>query len=267
MKAFFRPALLGLALAMPVQLYAQMPPRPPTGPPPTARAAAPADFTGNWVSIVSEDWRWRMVTPLRNDFANIPLNAAGSQIGKAWDPAQDEAAGEQCRAYAAPAIMREPGRLQISWQDDSTLKIVTDAGQQTRLLHFGSPPPAANIPDRERSWQGYSAAMCEAPAHGTHPPGIGLGVGARAGANSRSLEVITTHIRPGYLRKNGVPFSANTKVTEYFDLFKDPDGLDWFVVTTIVDDPQYLTAPWVTSSHFKREQDASRWHPTPCSVK
>ncbi len=265
MNPFFRPLLIGLSLVMPIPLYAQMPPRPPTGPPPTGHAAAPVDFTGNWVSVVSEDWRWRMVTPLRNDFANIPLNAAGSQLGKAWDPAKDAAAGEQCRAYAAPAIMREPGRLKISWQDDNTLKIVTDAGQQTRLFHFGA-PPANDAATGERDWQGYSTAAWEAPPHGSHPPGIGLGVGARAGANSRSLEVVTTRIRPGYLRKNGVPFSADTKMTEYFDLFKDPDGVDWFVVTTIVDDPRYLTAPWVTSTHFKREKDASRWRPTPCSV-
>jgi hypothetical protein len=205
-----------------------------------------------------------MVTPLRNDFSNIPLNAAGSKLGKTWDPAQDEAAGEQCRAYAAPAIMREPGRLKISWQDDTTLKIETDAGQQTRLLHFG--PPPAGLDDAKRDWQGYSAADWEAPVHGTHPAGVGLGVGDRAGAHSRALEVVTTRIRPGYLRKNGAPFSADTKMTEYFDLFKDPDGVDWFVVTTIVDDPQYLTAPWVTSTHFKREKDASRWHPAPCSV-
>ena len=265
MKRFLRPALIGFSLAIPTTLFAQRPPQPPTGPPPTAHAAAPVDLTGYWVSIVSEDWRWRMVTPLRNDFANIPLNAAGSQLGKAWDPAKDEAAGEQCRAYAAPAIMREPGRLQISWQDDNTLKIVTDAGRQTRLLRFGA-PPANDAAPGERDWQGYSVAQWEGPAHGTHPAGIGLGVGPRAGEHSRSLEVVTTAIRPGYLRKNGVPFSADTKMTEYFDVFKDPDAVDWFVVTTIIEDPRYLTAPWVTSTHFKREKDASRWHPTPCSV-
>src|SRR5580765_9063262 len=127
-------------------------------PPPTPRAAAPVDFTGYWVSVVSEDWRWRMVTPARGDFASIPFNAEGRRIGLTWDPAKDEAAGEQCRAYGAAGIMRRPGRLRISWQDDSTLKVETDAGMQTRLLHFGSWKPAK---DAKPTWQGDSVAEWE----------------------------------------------------------------------------------------------------------
>src|SRR5215475_9369880 len=111
-------------------------------PPPTPRAAAPADFTGYWVSVVSEDRRWRMVTPARGDFASIPLNAEGRRVGLAWDPAKDEAAGEQCRPYGAAAIMRRPGRLHITWQDDTTLRIDTDEGTQTRLFHFDEKAPA-----------------------------------------------------------------------------------------------------------------------------
>ena len=242
------------------------------GPPPTPRAAAPVDFTGNWVSIVSEDWRWRMITPPKGDYANIPVNPEAKKVGDGWDPAKDQAAGEQCKAYAAPAIMREPGRLRISWQDDNTLKIETDAGLQTRLFRFAAPgapaittsaPPAAG----ERSWQGVSAARWEAPPRAAAGSGIPLGLAPRAGTQSRTLEVVTTQIRPGYLRKNGVPFSANATVTEYFDLFKDPDGLDWFVVTTIVQDPQYLNTPWVTTSHFKKEPDGSKWAPTPCATR
>src|ERR1051326_668728 len=97
-------------------------------PPPTPRAAAPVDFTGYWVAVVSEDWCWRMVTPARGDFASIPLNAEGRRVGLAWDPAKDEAAGEQCKAYGAGGIMRRPGRLHITWQDDTTLRIDTDEG-------------------------------------------------------------------------------------------------------------------------------------------
>jgi hypothetical protein len=233
------------------------------GPPPTARAAAPVDFTGYWVSIVSEDWRWRMVTPPKGDFANIPVNAEARKAGEAWDPAKDEAAGQQCRAYAAPAIMREPGRLHITWQDDNTLKIETDAGRQTRLFHFSGRPPQGGAP----SWQGYSAARWEAAPRPATGGGIPLGLGPRAGTQSRTLEVDTTQLRPGYLRKNGVPFSAAATVKEYFDLFTDPDGTPWFVVTTIVTDPQYLSTPWVTTSHFKKEPDGSKWNPTNCSAR
>ncbi len=263
-----RSVALALAIACAcTSLAAQGPPGGRAGgPPPAGKAGARVDFTGYWVSVVSEDWRWRMITPAKGDYANIPLNAAGRKIADGWDPAKDQAAGDACKAYAAPAIMREPGRLQITWQDDNTLKIETDAGMQTRLLRFTVPGSAPSAP-AEPSWQGTSIARWEAPPRGLAGNTIPLGLGARAGTDSRTLEVVTTRIRPGYLRKNGVPFSADTTVTEYFDLFKDPDGVDWFVVTSIVRDPQFLNGPWVTTSHFKKERDGAKWKPAPCSVR
>ena len=254
--------LASVALASPA--FAQGPPGRQGGPAPPPRAAAPIDLTGNWVSVVSEDWRWRMITPAKGDYANIPANAEARKVADAWDWTKDETAGEQCKAYAAPAIMREPGRLRISWQDDTTLKIETDAGQQTRLFHFGGNPAQAT---GDPTWQGYSVARWEAPPRAVQGNGIGLGLGPRAGTQSRTLEVVTTRIRPGYLRKNGVPFSANATVTEYFDMFQEPGGQDWFVVTTIVNDPQYLNGPWVTTSHFKKEPDGAKWNPQPCKVR
>jgi hypothetical protein len=236
------------------------------GPPPTPRAAAQIDLTGYWVSVVSEDWRWRMITPPKGDYANIPVNPEGRRVGDTWDPAKDEAAGEQCRAYAAPAIMREPGRVHITWQDDNTLKLETDAGMQTRLFQFAAPAPVTTAAAAERSWQGVSVARWEPAPRAAAGGGIPLGLGPRV-PGGRTLEVTTTQIRPGYLRKNGIPFSANATVQEFYDTFKEPDGAEWFVVTTIVTDPQYLTAPWVTTSHFKKEADASKWKPTPCQVR
>lgn len=236
-----------------------------SGPPP-GRAGARSDFTGNWVAVVSEDWRWRMITPPRGDYAGLPVNAEAKKIANGWNWARDEAAGEQCRAYAAPAIMREPGRLRISWVDDNTLKIETDAGQQTRLFHFGG-EPGADVAGSARSWQGYSVAQWEQPPAAIQGNGLPVGIGPRAGTEGRTLEVVTTQIRAGYIRKNGVPFSANAHMKEYFDLFNDADGAPWFVVTTIVEDPQYLTGPWVTTSHFRKEPDGSKWNPVPCRVR
>ena len=109
-------------------------PQPPRAP----RAAAPIDLTGYWVSIVTQDWRWRMVTPAKGDYQGIPMTPEARKVADAWDPARDEAAGEQCRSYGAPALMSVPGRLHITWQDDTTLKVETDAGTQTRLLRFGN---------------------------------------------------------------------------------------------------------------------------------
>ena len=100
----------------------------PREPPPTPRAAAPIDLTGYWVSVITEDWRWRMVTPPKGDYASLPINAEAKKVADAWDAAKDVAAGDQCKAYGAPGLMRLPTRLRISWQDDTTLKVETDAG-------------------------------------------------------------------------------------------------------------------------------------------
>src|SRR5215472_11309032 len=89
----------------------------------TPKAMAPVDLTGYWVSVVTEDWLYRMVTPKKGDYTSVPLNAEGRKTADAWDPAKDEASGDQCKAYGAPALMRIPGRLHITWQDDSTLKV------------------------------------------------------------------------------------------------------------------------------------------------
>lgn len=252
-----------IAIACVATAYSQPPGRGGRGgPAPTGQAAAPVDFTGYWVSVVTEDWRWRMVTPIKGDFASIPLNAEGYKVGDAWDPAKDEAEGLQCRSYGAAAIMRVPGRLHITWQDGNTLKVETDTGEQTRLLHFGSKPVEGVQP----SWQGYSVAQWEQPVRGSGAPQVGLGA-TREGTQGRALEVVTTQMRPGYYRKNGPPYSANAVLREYFDLSKERNGDTWFVVTTIVEDPQYLTEPFVTSTNFKKEPDGSKWNPTRCTAR
>jgi len=211
-------------------------------PPANARSAAPIDITGYWVSPITEDWKYRMVTPKKGVFDAIPLNAEGRKVGESWDPARDEAAGEQCRAYGAPAIMRIPGRLHITWQDDQTMKVETDAGTQTRLLQFS----AASAPG-EPSWQGHSVAQWNLAG--------------------RSLKVVTSNLRPGYIRKNGAPYSGKTVVTEYWDLNTMPNGDRFLTVTTKVDDPVYFARPVQTSSDFKKLADATGWNPTPCSTR
>jgi hypothetical protein len=234
----------------------------PPQPPKSGQAAAPVDFTGYWVSVVSEDWRWRMVTPIKGDFASVPLNNEGRAIGNAWDPAKDTAAGEQCKSYGAPAIMRVPGRVHISWADENTLEIETDAGTQTRLLHFSGKRPEGG----EKTWQGYSVANWERPVRGSGFPGFGLGA-TREGAHGKSLEVVTTLLRAGYLRKNGPPYSENAVLKEYYDLHKERNGDTWFTVTTVVEDPKYLTEPFVTSTDFKKIPDAAGWSPSACVAK
>ena len=221
------------------------------------------DLTGYWVSVISEDWRWRMVTPLKGDVASLPLNAAAIAQAEAWDPAKDTAAGLQCKAYGAAGIMRLPARLHITWQDDNTLKLDVDSGTQSRLFHFGGTIPANTRP----SWQGYSIANWERPPRGVETPNTIPIFARRTGTRGRSLEVTTTRLRAGYLRKNGVPYSENAMLSEYFDYRKHPNGDEWFTVTSIVRDPTYLESPLILSSDFKKEADASSWRPTPCEAR
>ena len=236
-------------------------------PPRPARPSAPIDLTGYWVSIVTQDWRWRMVTPAKGDYRGIPLTDEGRKVADTWDPARDEAAGEACRAYGAPALMDAPGRIHITWQDDETLKVDTDAGTQTRLLRFKSAAPG---PRAVRSWQGQSAAEWQPSrpnvplnlrpadrAPGVAPPAVGKG---------GSLKVVTTNLRAGYLRKNGVPYSENAVLTEYWEVFKR-EGDEWLTITQVVEDPRFLRQPRLIAIPFKKEADGAKWDPTPCSAR
>jgi hypothetical protein len=196
-----------------------------------------------------------MFTPAKGDYVSVPLNPAGRKAADAWDPAKDEAAGEQCKAYGAAGILRIPTRLHITWQDDTTLKLETDAGTQTRLLSFGPPQGDAN------GWQGVSQASWD------YPRPLFPGRGAPAAPPGGALKVVTTKMKPGYLRKNGIPYSANAVLTEYFNRLDVPGGETLLVVATQVDDPEYLATPYWTSTHFKRQPDASGWNPTPCAAR
>ena len=268
------------------------------GSPPTARALAPIDLTGYWTAVITEDWHVRMLTAPKGDFgigppgaielpgvgllgvgpnpaarSNIPYRPAGAQAAMTWDSAKDEADGNACKAYGAAGIMRSPTRLHVTWQDDNTLKMEADYGTQTRLFVFGLPPEAgalnfvnatyfppepANVEPPaglEPSWQGYSIASWTIMDGG--------GTFERGG----SLKVVTTHLRPGYYWKNGMPYTGDVVLTEHFRTMELPDGSRWIRLTQIVDDPDYLVQPWVVNYQFKKLPDGSQWNPTPCSVE
>ena len=255
-----------IALGLTARVEAQRgggPPAPPRAP----RAAAPIDLTGYWVSVVTQDWRWRMVTPAKGDYQGIPVTAEARKVADAWDPAKDEAAGEQCRSYGAPALMSVPGRLHITWQDDNTLKVDTDAGTQTRILLFGdkqAPPNAA------KTWQGVSVAQWQTPRPNVPlqlRPAERTSEASPVRPTGGSLRVVTTNLRAGYLRKNGVPYSENVVMTEYWDLYKRPNGQEWLTITTQIDDPQYLRTPRLVAPVFKKEPNNAKWDPAPCSSR
>ena len=250
-----------------VPLLAQPAPRP--------KASSPIDLTGYWVSLVSEDWRYRMLTAPKGDYYSIPLNAEGRKIADTWDLQKDVAVGKQCMSYGAANIMRVPERLHITWDNDTTLKLETDAGQQTRAFSFARPPAAPP------SMQGTSVAQWQTPqstraynakfpAQDSNTPGFpgNTPTGTRPVDTRKlggTLKVVTTNLRPGYLRNNGVPYSANTVLTEYYDVYQR-DGVEYLVALQIVEDPQYLDVPWVTSNNFMREADGAKWDPRACEL-
>lgn len=252
--------------------------------PPTARAGGPFDITGYWTALITDDWEYRMVTPAKGSIEFVPLNNAARAAANEWDPAKDEQAGLQCKGYGAAAIMRLPTRLHINWQDDNTLKVETDFGMQTRIFRFGAAQPQAP----ERTWQGTSLAQWESgPARGgrggaavallspeqiqearLQNPGGGSDFSPPTTPPSFSgaLKVVTTNLRAGYLRKNGVPYSENAVLTEWFNLLEGK-GIQYLAIQTQVDDPAYLTAPFFRTLQFKKEPNGSKWNPTPCSAR
>ena len=252
--------LLALTIAIGLPMLAQAQGRGGRGGATTPKASAPIDLSGYWVSIVNEDWRFRMVTPAPGDYQGVPMTAESRKVADAWDPAKDEAAGDQCKSYGAPALLRAPGHLRFTWQDDQTLKLETDAGTQTRLFHFGD----WKAPGGPPTLQGDSQAAWETPAAGRG------GGNAQADAPPQgkgTLKVNTSHLKPGYVRKNGVPYSENATLTEYFDMIKEQNGEIMLVVTTVTTDPQYLREPFIITSHFKKQAGDDGWKPAPCSAR
>jgi hypothetical protein len=256
---FFQSAVAALLLVLPSYVDAQG--RGQAAPPRPAREAAPFDPSGYWVSIIVDEWRFR-VTPQKGDILYLPLNAEARRVANSWDPAKDEGEGKQCKAYGAVGVMQRPGRLHIAWDDDNTLRIDADSGTQTRVLHFGPPPTQRGEP----SWQGYSTAQWQTQGRGTIDLGYPGSDGAirRAPVRSGSLRAVTTNMLPGYIRKNGVPYSANAVLTEYFNELTGEAGDRYLIDLATVEDPTYLNQPFVRSYTFKKQPDASGWEPTPC---
>lgn len=268
------------------------------GLPSSAKTAAPIDLTGYWTAVITEDWHQRMLTAPKGDFGvgapgairtpggapvgtgpnpsdqgNIPYNLQGAQAAMKWDPAKDEAERGLCKAYGAPGVMRQPTHLHITWQDDNTLKVETDFGMQTRLFHFTRPLQPAQVnyvggryvpgedlkvdttPGVQPTLQGHSVAAWTSRG--------GRGIVERGGF----LKVVTTHLTPGYYWKNGLPYTGNAVLTEHFRLMQLPDGSEWMLLSQMVEDPEYLTQPFLVNYQFKKLPDGSKWNPAACSAR
>ena len=200
----------------------------------------------------------------------LPLSLEGRKMADSWNLDKDNASGNQCKAYGAGGIVRIPGRARVAWDDDFTLRFEFDAGRQVRLLRFpsGLVQPAGGVP----ALQGHSVANWQ--FRNTGVPILNEETAQRRGraggrgparAAKGSLKVVTTGMLPGYFRKNGLAYSGDARLTEYIDRHEDY-GSQWFTVLSVLDDPRYLVSPFVTTTHFKREADASKWNPQPCET-
>jgi hypothetical protein len=223
----------------------------------TPRERALIDITGQWVAVVNEDWRWRMITAPVGDTSSLPVNAAARAAAAAWDIDKDRAEGNLCRAFGAAGLIRQPTRIRVDWEDDATLKLEFDAGQQERLLHFGTAEPPA-----EHSLQGFSTASW-------YKQRVTRGVLGGGAGTKGALHVSTTHLAPGYLRPNGVPYSEQTVMKEFIHTFTLPGTAgSWLIVTSIIEDPVYLTQELVLSTQFRKEtDDTSGWEPRDCEIQ
>src|SRR2546427_13211627 len=136
--------------------------------------------------------------------------------------------------------MQRLGRLHITWDGENALKIETHAGTQTRALRFpsaGSGPAVVAAPAGEPSWQGSSQAVWQVNGRplidtgGTGFVPINRVQGATRGGQ---LRVTTTNMKPGYIRKNGVPYSDKAVLTEYFTLVTGQANDSYIALTAMV---------------------------------
>jgi hypothetical protein len=286
-RTSFGLALLAVVVSLPHPAHAQAD----NAPEPTARDLAPIDLTGYWTAVVTEDWPQRMLDPTKGDFGagppgavqtpgrvpvglgpnpadegNIPYEAAGSRAALAWDPG----ANDHCLAYGAPGILRQATRLHISWIDDNTLRLNTDLGATTRSLHFAPAPRPGRmnyiggryVPEKK-------LADFEVPA-GLDRSSMGFSVArwtAFGGQNYVAggyLKVETTNLTRGYYWRNGMPYTEDAKLIEHFRTMTLPDGSSWILLTLKVEDPEYLTQPFLVNYHFRKLPNDSSWNPQPC---
>lgn len=246
MKKFIGKMLLtAIVIGSPLTLTAAQAPQ-------SARSLSPLDLSGYWVSLVTEDWRFRMIVATAGDYEGITLTPAGQALANSWDPDADTAAGNACKAYGAGGLMRMPTRLHITWADENVLKMESDAGKQTRLFKFGPAQDAVG----SGSLQGVTNARWDLQRAGRFGPVV-----------NGTLEAVTTRMAPGYMRRNGVPYSEQATLQEYYELVKGNDGTEYLVVISVLDDPLYLGQSLLTSTNFKRETDGSKWAPSDCIAK
>jgi hypothetical protein len=202
-------------------------------------ARAQADVAGVWQPRYHEDQPERIPGPALRDYLGLPITDGARQYADSWDPSRITLPEEQCRVHVSPYILRGPLNLRI-WtekhpktQDLLAIKMYSSTYEQTRTIWMdGRPHPS---PNHAHTWMGFSTGRY----------------------NGDMLVVETTHIKHGWLRRNGLPMSDRATLTEY--IVRNGDIMTHI---TVLVDPVYLTEPLVRSQEFvrsARELAAQTW--------
>ena len=204
-------------------------------------AASGVDFTGEWAPRFHEDEPERVPGPELGDFLGIPISDAARLRAVAWAASVQTLPEWQCRPHSADYIWRGPSPLRIWKEVDPVSRQVTAWHAEwlrsvDRSIYMdGRPHPSPNAP---HTWAGFSAGKWDGDV----------------------LTIKTTHLKEGYLRRNGLPRSDVATLTEHWMLHGDV-----LTVAAIVTDPVYLTEPFIRTTDY--ELDLHQWVPPyPCHV-
>ena len=226
------------------------------GPAASPREAAPVDLAGTWVSLVTEDWIERMSpdSPGSGTGGGFGGGGGGGRGGGGPEPAASQ---DPCAAYGAGGIMRVPGRVRISWQDDDTLLMELDAGSQRRVIDFAADAPAS----AGLSLQGRSTAEWQ----GSGGRGRGGRGGRGGGAPNQwgSLKIVTTNLAAGYLLTSRSWYGDGATLTELIR-YHDDFGQEYFTVTALVEQNGQTVSR--TSSTFRKEPNDSDFDAGGCEI-
>lgn len=202
-------------------------------------AFAYVDFSGSWAWLQQD---WRGVEPLLGDYTGLPINDAARLRGDTYSPDTFTVPEHQCMTHPVDYVFLL-ANMRVWADDDPATQLVTAIHQTT---HFG-------IVERTIWMDGRPQPSKYAP-YST----MGFSTGRWDGD---TLVVTDTHVRAGFLRRNGVPRSESAKITEYW--MRDDDLL---TVVVVVDDPKFLTEPLVRSSNFAMNPGYLH-EPSPCSAR
>lgn len=185
------------------------------------------NMTGMWTAMYHEDELERTDpgSPA-GDYLGMPINDEARLRADTWDADLVSVLEHQCIPHSAIYAMRAPSNLKISTIDDPA------SGQIVAFIVDGTYTGPRTI------WMDGRPHPSEFAAH----TWSGFSTGAWEGD---TLRVETTHLKAGYLRRNGVMFSDQAVLTEFFDLHDK-----YLTLTSIVEDPVYLTEPLVRSESW-----------------